>query len=641
MIRKIVHQEGKHIYFILLASFFLFFSISLTTALPNDAGNSIDFTYSTPINYSTIPTVNNSIYWQGHTGTDGSWLTGILETLWNANSSSVARTGNCPAGQVVMNTTTSGVQCVAMTTLSNIFDQVLNTTSNVKHGNVNATNITTSKIYPSADSTTAVGIFKADGTTNVLNVDTTNGFISAGNNYSLTSFSVNPTIGVNNGYTGSVGFRFTVNAPTLITRIGMLYGTGITHDSVINFYSGTKKILTATILVASSSDSNGFKWVSIAPTPLATGITYTIARDVTNGGDLWKTEWTPSLISNFNVVRATYGYTSVYPTTEGTVGKIYDTIAMTSTTDNILAPTYFYSPSLVMPDIYPKTELKINGDVASTITSPASLTLSDSAILEKFRIIIGQASAAAHEMTLSANMYVINGQWYLDDTTTAGMQMDYITKYGRGAFALITTPPHSNPITNVVSYGLIIDPPTGSLRLGQGTQYRGTAPVGAVNIYANNVTTTPNLVVQGETSQTADLTQWQNSNATILSRIDVNGKLGIGVAPSAFAHILATTEQLRLGYDASNYFSTTVGSTGSTTFNLTGTSPTFNFLNNVNVTGNITASTGYKVGASTGITQTNNMKVLKDADLVLLTKTYCWINDTITGGIITNRTTDC
>lgn len=29
------------------------------------------------INYSLIPTVNNSLYWQGHTGTDGSWLTGI------------------------------------------------------------------------------------------------------------------------------------------------------------------------------------------------------------------------------------------------------------------------------------------------------------------------------------------------------------------------------------------------------------------------------------------------------------------------------------------------------------------------------------------------------------------------------------
>ena len=40
--------------------------------------------------------------------------------------------------------------------------------------------VITPKIYPSADSTTAVGIFKADGTTNVLNVDTTNGRVGIG-----------------------------------------------------------------------------------------------------------------------------------------------------------------------------------------------------------------------------------------------------------------------------------------------------------------------------------------------------------------------------------------------------------------------------------------------------------------------------
>jgi len=35
-------------------------------------------------------------------------------------------------------------------------------------------------LYPSADSTTAVGIFRADGTTNVLNVDTTNSRVGIG-----------------------------------------------------------------------------------------------------------------------------------------------------------------------------------------------------------------------------------------------------------------------------------------------------------------------------------------------------------------------------------------------------------------------------------------------------------------------------
>jgi hypothetical protein len=65
---------------------------------------------------------------------------------------------------------------------------------------------------------------------------------------------------------------------------------------------------------------------------------------------------------------------------------------------------------------------------------------------------------------------------------------------------------------------------------------------------------------------------------TAVMTIDTtNSRLGVGVTPSAKIHALATTEQLRLGYDASNYLSATVASTGSTTFALTGTTPTFTF----------------------------------------------------------------
>ena len=61
-----------------------------------------------------------------------------------------------------------------------------------------------------------------------------------------------------------------------------------------------------------------------------------------------------------------------------------------------------------------------------------------------------------------------------------------------------------------------------------------------------------------------------------------SGNVGIGLgsgfaSASARLHVIKTTEQLRLGYDVSNYFSTTIGSTGSATFNLTGTTPTFTF----------------------------------------------------------------
>ena len=79
---------------------------------------------------------------------------------------------------------------------------------------------------------------------------------------------------------------------------------------------------------------------------------------------------------------------------------------------------------------------------------------------------------------------------------------------------------------------------------------------------------------------------------------------------SAKLHVVGTTEQLRLGYDTSNYLSATVASTGSTTFALTGTTPTFTFSQGVTFSDGITiadakniilnTTTGTKIGTAVG-----------------------------------------
>jgi hypothetical protein len=67
----------------------------------------------------------------------------------------------------------------------------------------------------------------------------------------------------------------------------------------------------------------------------------------------------------------------------------------------------------------------------------------------------------------------------------------------------------------------------------------------------------------------------QNSGGT-------DGKIGINTqSPSAKLHIIDTTEQLRVGYDASNYYSTTVASNGAVTFNAVGTGASFNFSDDI------------------------------------------------------------
>lgn len=74
--------------------------------------------------------------------------------------------------------------------------------------------------------------------------------------------------------------------------------------------------------------------------------------------------------------------------------------------------------------------------------------------------------------------------------------------------------------------------------------------------------------------------------------------------PNAFLEVIGTTEQVRTAYDTSNYYKTTVGSTGLVTFDAVGTGAGFAFsdaitLSDVNVI--LGTTTGTKIG--TGTTQ--------------------------------------
>lgn len=83
------------------------------------------------------------------------------------------------------------------------------------------------------------------------------------------------------------------------------------------------------------------------------------------------------------------------------------------------------------------------------------------------------------------------------------------------------------------------------------------------------------------------------NNATKLVTVLGSGNVGIGtVAPtSAKLQILSTTEQQRTAYDASNYYSTTVGSTGTVTLNAVGSGSKFVFSDNVELTQTVNNTT--------------------------------------------------
>lgn len=76
-------------------------------------------------------------------------------------------------------------------------------------------------------------------------------------------------------------------------------------------------------------------------------------------------------------------------------------------------------------------------------------------------------------------------------------------------------------------------------------------------------------------------------------------RLGVGTqSPAAELHALATTEQLRLGYDASNYYSITVGSGGVVTHSATGTQVGFKTTTTTATLGSELVSNG---GFSSGL----------------------------------------
>jgi hypothetical protein len=147
-------------------------------------------------------------------------------------------------------------------------------------------------------------------------------------------------------------------------------------------------------------------------------------------------------------------------------------------------------------------------------------------------------------------------------------------------------------------YGVLVTSPTYAFSTTAGTitdaaaiQITGipTAGTGATLENANGMYITGGAITA---SNSYALSCFSASGATnnYAARF-IGGAVGIGTStPEAMLQITRTTQQLRAGYNASNYMATTVGSTGSTTIDLVGTSPVFTLADAVTVQGALTAT---------------------------------------------------
>ena len=110
-------------------------------------------------------------------------------------------------------------------------------------------------------------------------------------------------------------------------------------------------------------------------------------------------------------------------------------------------------------------------------------------------------------------------------------------------------------------------------------------------------------------------TEFRNGAGNSAMRINVAGNVGIGTTTiSAKTHIISTTEQLRLGYDTSNYKSETISSTGSCTTALTGTSPKNIFSQAIRANGGYESSDG-----SAGLSATYNFDATTPGNITSMT----------------------
>ncbi|KKU43472.1 MAG: Carbohydrate-binding CenC domain protein, partial [Microgenomates group bacterium GW2011_GWA1_46_7] len=120
--------------------------------------------------------------------------------------------------------------------------------------------------------------------------------------------------------------------------------------------------------------------------------------------------------------------------------------------------------------------------------------------------------------------------------------------------------------------------PSGGLSLTGNLDINGTSNdiAGSLNLSGNSLTSTGALTITPASGNNVNISLGTtgdfkvNTNDLVVDTSE--GRVGIGTTtPSAKLHVIALTEQERLGYDTSNYWTSTVGITGALTMQGVGT----------------------------------------------------------------------
>lgn len=200
-----------------------------------------------------------------------------------------------------------------------------------------------------------------------------------------------------------------------------------------------------------------------------------------------------------------------------------------------------------------------SGLSTATVSSPLSFSAGTLSISNIPNASLANSSITVSSGTSGSDFNVSGSPVSLGGTVTLN-----IPDAGASARGLITTGSQTLAGAKTFTSGLTIDANAGlTVKYSGLTAIQSTNSATSGGLFINNKWDSAwiPLQVQGASAQSADIFQILNSSGSVLSRFNSVGKLGIGTSPSAFAHIVGTTEQLRLGYDATYYVSHTVANT--------------------------------------------------------------------------------
>ena len=311
-----------------------------------------------------------------------------------------------------------------------------------------------------------------------------------------------------NDLTGTVGYTFTCGSRLTVTHLGRWYSSTNSQDHQVGIwdYAAGTLIQSGTVLAASASDANGFKYVSVSSVTLQPDRVYAIGSLETSGGDNWKNLFDSSNIFDPRIRRLgpayTTGGTLAVPWQTGPGTSIYGSPCFKFTSDGNSGAI----ETGINTSTFLASSVRTTGDALLWLSKPDQTV----GIINNVSIGKGVASSSAYALSVGGAVEISTGDATL--LSLAGSAGNaFAINQGAGAPAIGFRISGGYLVANATS-GLLLghDAPTTS-RVGIG----GMLPPSnrQVSILASDTTVSP-LGLRTIASQTAPMVHMTARSST-------------------------------------------------------------------------------------------------------------------------------